>query len=88
MGSQLLNITLADGESVTLQDFIWASILPASGATFTLSNTAPPETDVNETTSGPLNTAFSTGNSPSQQGWEDLTVTASGGDVYIEYCKG
>ena len=88
-GSKILNLTLSAGQSVTLgSGFLWASILAGTGATFTITSDAPITPLINDGASGPISTAYSTGPAPSQEGWGDHVIAATGGSVYISYCKG
>lgn len=89
-GSQIYNLTIETGTSVTLaQGFVWASITPASGATYTIkSDNAPVAPDINDGASAAYSSAFSTGNAPSQNGWDEFTIAATGGNVYVSYCVG
>lgn len=88
--SNTLFITLAAGETFTLPDgFLSASIYPASGASFTITNSLGGEIEgVSLQVSAAIDTVYTFGQPPSLEGWANHIITASGGQVTITYATG
>lgn len=88
--SNLLTWTLTTGQTFTLPEgFLFASIYPATGASFTITNSLPGGiANVSLKTTGSIDTAFSIPTAPTIDGWKEHVITASGGTVLIVYATG
>lgn len=87
--SNVLFLTVGDGETAIIPiGTLWFAMNPSTGASFTITNSAPVETGKNTGTSGPISTPFSSGECPNAEGWNQHTITASAGTVYISYVTG
>lgn len=90
-GGNLLFANVANGNTFTLAaGFLFASIYPESGATYTIQNSLPGAIEnVSTVTSAAIDTTFTIPPPPSLlTGWNEHVITASGGSVLIIYATG
>lgn len=89
--SNMLFWTLTNGNTFSLPEgFLFASIYPLSGASFTITNSLNGDgiQDVSLKTSAEIDTAYTFPPSPMLSGWNQHIITAIGGDVIITYATG
>lgn len=88
--ANMLFLNVPSGESKTIPaGFLFASISPASGATYTITNSLDGEiTNVSLKTSPSIGTVFTFPSPPSTEGWTAHIIAASGGAVTIAYASG
>jgi hypothetical protein len=86
----LLMWNIAAGETFTIPEgFLFASIYPSSGATYTITNSLNGEiTNVSLKISPAINTVFTFPNAPSLSGWTNHVISASSGSVLVVYANG
>ncbi len=89
MGSNLLMWNLTAGQSFIIPEgFLWASINPASGASYTITNSLTGGTDASLRISPAIEDVFTFGPQPSLAAFAAHTITAAGGAVFIVYTNG
>ncbi len=90
MAANLLMINLLAGESFTIPEgFLWASVNPASGATYTITNSqAVDMEDISLKTSPAIEDVFTFGPMPSLGAFKAHTIAATGGAVLVVYTNG
>jgi hypothetical protein len=87
MGANLLSMVVPAGQSLPIPGgFMMASINPSEGASFTITNSLPNDIGQWRKTSGSYSTIFTFPYLP--YGWNEHTINATGGDVYIEFING
>lgn len=89
--SNMLFMQIGSGETFTIpKGFLFASIYPESGASFTMTNSLEGNgiPNVSTKTSASIDTIYTFPDSPSLQGWAEHVITASGGNVIITYATG
>ncbi len=90
MASNLLMYNITAGQSFTIPEgFLWASIKPASGATYTITNgLAGDQANFSLKTSPAIDDVFTFGPMPSLQAYKAHIIAATGGAVLIAYTNG
>ncbi len=90
MASNLLMINLTAGQSFTIPEgFLWASIKPSSGATYTITNgLAVDMAGISLKTSPAIEEVFTFGPQPSLGAFKEHTIAATGGAVLVVYTNG
>lgn len=88
--SNMLFLNVPSGQEKTIPSgFLFASILPASGATYTIENNLEGEIEnVSLKVSPSIGSTFTFPSPPSTDGWEEHTIAATGAAVIIAYASG
>lgn len=86
----LLFKTVAPGTPFVLPSgFLIASFLPATGATYTITNSlSGGVTNEYDIISAAYSTVYTFPAAPSLDGWAPHTITAIGGSVYVAFATG
>lgn len=90
MANNLLFLIATPGTPAVIPgNFQFASINPATDASYTITNSLDGNiSGVGLTVSSAIEIPFTFPDPPNQDGWGEHTITATGGDVLIAYSNG